>query len=420
MPVDDTLQPAAEMAVHQPANPVSDTFPARRGFSGRRDALILRLCRTWLADAAHGRLHLVLPSGLSARIGNGGAGPEASLSLANFRPVWNIWRRGALGFAESYMTGDVGTADLKALLQYFVANETALTAAGRDIYRTRLHDRLYHRLRANTPRGSRRNIAHHYDLGNRFYELWLDTGMTYSSGLFTRPAMTLADAQAAKIARIIDALDLSPGQSLLEIGCGWGGFAEAATRAGARVTGITLSAEQLAYARARPGQTAELRFEDYRATSGAFDRLVSIEMIEAVGEAHWPAYFRMLSDRLAAGGVAVLQAITIAPQHFPAYRRKADFIQRYIFPGGMLPTTAIMAEQAHAHGLGFETVETFADSYVRTLVEWRRQFRDAWPAIRELGFDDRFRRMWEYYLTYCEVGFEDRSIDVGIYRLVKC
>lgn len=395
------------------------------GFSlvSLRDRAILRTCGKVLSRVDRGRLKLTLPSGQSAAIGRGGV-VAADLALANFAVFWKSLRRGSIGFADSYINGDVATADLGGVLRFYLDNKAQLTNSGRGLFQVRLPDRLFHRRRRNTPAGSRRNIAAHYDLGNAFYAAWLDPGMTYSSALFSTPGMSLAAAQGAKNDAIIAALDLKAGLSLLEIGCGWGGFAEAAARRGARVTGITVSNEQLRYGQQRIeaaglGAQVNLRFEDYRATTGTFDRIASIEMIEAVGEEHWPAYFQTISDRLRPGGSAVLQAITIAPDLFERYRRKVDFIQRYVFPGGMLPTVAIMAAQSKAVGLQFETVAEFGQDYAQTLRLWRRAFFEQWPQIAGLGYDDRFRRMWDYYLTYCEVGFERGMTTVGHYRLRK-
>jgi len=393
--------------------------------AGRKlDELILKATAAALRHVTRGRLRLTMPSGLSRTIGCGAAGGEAELTLANYRVFWKSIRRGSVGFAESVLDGDCASGDLCALFRYFLANKPALDLAGRGHFRVRLPLRLQHLRNANTRRGSRRNISAHYDLGNPFYRLWLDPGMTYSSGCFGEEAADLEAAQQAKYDLVLRALDCRAGHSLLEIGCGWGGLLEAAARRGLRATGITISVEQLAYARARTAGfddpvVPQLRFEDYRDSTGRFDRLASIEMIEAVGEENWPVFFDVVADRLEPGGIAVLQAITVREDLFAAYRRKADFIQRYIFPGGMLPTRSAMAGEARRAGLSFETVTTFADSYVRTLAAWRQRFHDAWPQIEALGFDDRFRRMWDYYLAYCQVGFEQGSIDVGLYRLRK-
>ncbi len=237
-------------------------------------------------------------------------------------------------------------------------------------------------------------------------------------------ARRLEQAQQEKLARVIGALELQRGQRLLEIGCGWGALAETAARAGAKVEAITISRQQLSAATARIAeaglaQDVDIRFEDYRDTAGTFDRVVSIEMIEAVGEDNWPRYFATISQRLVPGGVAVVQAITIRERAFETYRRNPDFIQRYIFPGGMLPTLELMRQRAEEAGLELEIVERFGSSYARTLGEWRSRFEMAWPRIAALGFDERFRRMWLYYLIYCKVGFERGMIDVGLYRLRK-
>lgn len=393
-----------------------------------RDALILEAARRMLARTPRGRVRLQLPSGRSTVLG-AGDGIEATLTLRTFAPFWRAVRRGSIGLGESYMRGEFETRDLGELFRFFLDNRPHLDSAGRGLFGVRMPDRIAHRLRANSRAGSRRNIAAHYDLGNAFYRHWLDAGMTYSSALYSEPGLTLEAAQAAKIDAVLAALAPAtggdkPGASILEIGCGWGSFAEAAARAGHDVTGLTLSRAQFDYAHERLeaaglGDHAALRIEDYRDAQGRFDHIVSIEMIEAVGEEHWARYFSTIRDRLKPGGSAVIQAITLDPARFDRYRRKPDFIQAYIFPGGMLPTVAAMRSHATAAGLTFDPVLRFADSYATTLREWRVRFERAWPAIAALGFDDRFRRMWLYYLTYCEVGFERGAIDVGLYRLER-
>jgi cyclopropane-fatty-acyl-phospholipid synthase len=280
-------------------------------------------------------------------------------------------------------------------------------------------------LNRNTRRGSRRNIAAHYDLGNEFYKHWLDAGMTYSAGLFSSPGQSLEEAQDAKLDRVLGLLELAGGERVLEIGCGWGGLAERLLQKhDCTVTGITLSAEQLAYARHRLRDDigtgrCDLRLQDYRDVHGTFDRIVSIEMLEAVGEAYWPTYFEKLRDHLRPGGIAVLQVITIGEDRFEKYRRMPDFIQKYIFPGGMLPTTQIIERETAKAGLQVVASEFFAEGYARTLEEWKRRFQEAWPAIEALSFDERFKRMWDYYLAYCQTGFETRTIDVGFYKIAR-
>lgn len=387
------------------------------------DGAIVGVLKEALASGA-GRLHVKLPSGAAAAIGPPGAPCAASLAFKSYGAIWQMLRGGSLGFAEAYMSGEIEIDDLKALFEFYIANERSLTARLPALAVSRRRDRISHRARRNTLAGSRRNIAAHYDLGNEFYGLWLDATMSYSSAIYAEPDMSLEEAQRTKIERILSTLELRRDDRLLEIGCGWGALAEAAANAGARVDAITISGHQLAAARERIAaagldECVEIRFEDYRQTTKTYDRLVSIEMIEAVGEDNWPRYFATIADRLAPGGVGVVQAITIRESAFEDYRRNPDFIQRYIFPGGMLPTVELMRRRAAEAGLAFEIVERFGASYARTLSEWRSRFEAAWPRIAGLGFDERFRRMWLYYLIYCEVGFEQGMIDVGLYRLRK-
>lgn len=376
-------------------------------------AAFLRLA----ARIGTGSLAVTLPDGRTVRFGRVGDGPAADLTLHDAAAARRLVLGGPVAFAEAYVDGLWDSADLTALLELAVANRdrTGLDRTGLGAFR--LLRRLRHRGRANTRRGSRRNVAFHYDLGNDFYRLWLDEGMTYSSGLYADGARTLAEAQAAKLRRVAALLDVAPGMRVLEIGCGWGSLAEHLARDhGARVTGITLSREQLAWGRRRLGPAAELRLMDYRAVEGTWDRVVSIEMVEAVGEEHWPRYFAALRDRLAPGGLAVVQAITIADGRFAAYRRGADFIQRHVFPGGFLPCPSALRAAADCAGLVLDHHEAFGASYARTLAAWRGRFRAAWPAIARMGFDERFRRRWEYYFAYCEAGFRASCIDVGLWR----
>ncbi|WP_245409510.1 cyclopropane-fatty-acyl-phospholipid synthase family protein [Methyloceanibacter sp. wino2] len=371
-----------------------------------------------------GSLSIVLPNGQRVRFGNDRP-HDAVLTLKNYRVLRKAFRRGALGFAEAYMDGDVDCSDLVGLFRFVLRNQAALNDSGRSLFSASVLDRIGHFQRRNTRQGSRRNITEHYDLGNAFFEAWLDKELLYSSALYEDGTATLEAAQEAKLRAILDSLRLEPGMSMLEIGAGWGALALAAARDhGVSVHGITLSHEQLAHARARAereGLDEQARFDlkDYRDVTGLYDRIVSVEMIEAVGEQNWPRYFRTLHDRLKPGGTATLQAITIGEAHFETYRRQPDFIQRYIFPGGMLPTKSILAEQARAAGFHYEPVLAFGPSYARTLSEWRVRFEAAWAQIEALGFDERFRRKWLYYLAYCEAGFLEGSIDVGLYRLTR-
>jgi cyclopropane-fatty-acyl-phospholipid synthase len=394
----------------------TETLQAREGLLGHA---IAALGRKLLPRDISGGLTLTLPYGKVHRIGYMKPGASCDLQLKNFRPIWSAVRRGAIGFAESYMAGDVESSDITAVLRFYLQNREPLDKAARPVFHKSMVDRLFHLRRANTKAGARRNISAHYDLGNEFYAVWLDQTMSYSSAFFGQEGESLKSGQIAKYRLVLDALGLQGRSDILEIGCGWGGFAEVAADQGHQVTGLTISREQLDYARRRLGDRAEIRFQDYRDTAERFDAIASIEMIEAVGEANWPTYFRVLHDRLKPGGNAAVQAITISERLFPGYRAKADFIQRYIFPGGMLPTKSILASQAAAAGLNFETVATFGQDYARTLALWRERFEASWAAVSRLGFDDHFRRRWRYYLCYCEAGFTEGAIDVGVYRFTR-
>lgn len=382
-----------------------------------------RILRWFVSDLGFGQLSIETPGGGKLEISGRQAGPHAQLKIQSWTFLARLALGWDIGFAESFLAGDWSTPDLPALLRFLSSNANMVGTSGSFRLPPALR-RIRHGMNRNTHRGSRRNIAAHYDLGNAFYAQWLDPGMMYSSGLYCAKHSTLPDAQEAKLARVAELLDLTGGERVLEIGCGWGGLAERlAERHGCRVTGLTLSSEQLDYARERIARSpahaqVEFLLQDYRDVDGTFDRIVSIEMLEAVGEAYWSLYFKKLRSCLRPGGVAVLQVITIDKQHFEDYRRRPDFIQRYIFPGGMLPTAEIINSHAEAAGLRLSASECFGDSYARTLGDWSANFRQAWPAIRMMGFDERFRRMWDYYLAYCQAGFEAGTIDVGLYKIV--
>lgn len=374
-----------------------------------------------LTRLQNAHLTLLLPDGAALRMGDAD-GLHGVMIVHRWRAFRRIITGGAVGFAESYMDGDWESPDIESLLELFARNhETKDSFTGSKT--NALIRRCWHKMRTNTKRGSRRNIAYHYDLGNGFYQAWLDPSMTYSAALFEGSQDTLYEAQLRKYRRLLRDMEVKPGDHILEIGCGWGGFAETAAREfGCRVTGITLSKQQLAYAQTRiekAGLTdkVELRLQDYRDVAETFDHIASIEMFEAVGEAHWPLFFRQAHDRVRPGGRIGLQIITINDQQFETYRCGADFIQRYIFPGGMLPSPTVLRQQVARAGLRELSSFTFADGYARSLELWRRAFLKAWPALEPLGFDLRFRRMWDYYLAYCRAGFESGLIDVGQYVL---
>ncbi|MEJ8822752.1 cyclopropane-fatty-acyl-phospholipid synthase family protein [Variovorax humicola] len=379
--------------------------------------------RRMLRGVRCGALAVELPNGERAEGRGASAGPQASIVLHRWRPLARLLLQGDTGLAASYRDGDWSSPDLPALLEFGIRNDSAWGHALDASWPARWFGRLVHLARSNTRRGSRENIAFHYDLGNDFYAQWLDPELVYSSALHATGSESLEEAQALKLQRIVELVELKPDMSVLEIGCGWGALALAlAATQGAQVTGLTLSAEQLAHARRRvAGKQLEaqidLRLQDYRDVEGRYDRIVSIEMLEAVGERYWPTYFDTLRQRLKPDGLAVLQVITIADAHFEHYRSHTDFIQRFIFPGGMLPSPSAMNAQAERAGLTMKTTQTFGESYAITLVEWRHRFLRAWPAIEALGFDDAFRRLWEYYLCYCEAGFRAGHVDVGLYTL---
>jgi cyclopropane-fatty-acyl-phospholipid synthase len=378
-----------------------------------------RILHRWFGCIRAGRLSVEFPSGGRAVFDSGEAGPNAIIKITSYRLLARILISGELGFAESYMAGEWETPDLTALFRLSILNEDVMSDVLRLSGLIRGLNRFRHRRHANTRRGSRRNIAAHYDLGNEFYQLWLDRGMTYSSALFEAPGESLADAQQHKYLRLAEKLSLRPGDEVLEIGCGWGGFAEiAAGEFGGKVTALTLSREQAAFAKARIARAGltdrvEVRLQDYRDVEGQFDKIVSIEMFEAVGEAYWQTYLETLQRRLKPGGRAGLQVITINDDFFETYRDNPDFIQRYIFPGGMLPSPKVMARQITAAGLQLTDSMFFGRSYAETLRRWDDAFVTTWPEVEALGFDSRFFRMWRYYLTYCEAGFDNDRIDVG-------
>lgn len=383
---------------------------------------LVRRAVQWAAQGiARGRLAVTLPGGEALEFCGAAPGTQAQMTIGTWRFLARVALGWDIGFAQSYLAGEWTSGDLSGLLRFMAENLT-MGKSFRRLNAPPILRQFRHGRNGNTRNGSRRNIAAHYDLGNDFYAAWLDADMIYSAGIYTSPDSTLEDAQHEKCARIAELLGLGGGEDVLEVGCGWGALARRlAEHAGCRVHGLTLSQAQLVHARRIAAQspagalcTFELR--DYRDSAGVYDRIVSVEMIEAVGEAYWPLYFKTLHDRLRPGGIAVVQAITIGEAHFDDYRRRPDFIQRYVFPGGMLPTKQVISAQAEAAGLTLERCETFGESYARTLGDWRARFSARWPAIAAMGFDARFERMWNFYLAYCQAGFETGVLDVGLYR----
>lgn len=365
-----------------------------------------------------GALTVVLPDGRRFEFRGALAGPTAEVRLKDQNVAKRLLLGGDLAFAECYMEGAWESPNPTALIELCAINWDTISRAVDGHWLGRAVRRIGHFRRRNSKTGSRRNISHHYDIGNAFYARWLDPTMTYSAAIFEGPHEELEAAQMRKYRRLADMLDLRPGQTVLEIGCGWGGFARLLAREyGVKVVGLTLSTEQRDEAMSRIAADGlsdriEIRLQDYRDVSDNFDRIASIEMLEAVGEAYWPTYFATLRDRLLPGGRAAIQVITINDRSYESYRANPDFIQKYIFPGGMLPSPARLAARFSGAGLSTIADDGFALDYARTLAIWRTRFIDAWPAITEQGFDDRFRRMWEYYLCYCEGAFRAGHIDV--------
>lgn len=378
-----------------------------------------------LENVKYGALSISFPGTQLFRIDGPESGPDAYIHIKSPGILWSLFSGGALGVARAYLDDQFDTPDLATLLSFGISNEDELKGLLSVPLASKFLANIRHVANANTKKGSRRNIAFHYDLGNEFYGLWLDETMTYSSAIFTNDNQSLKDAQNAKYERIGKELALKPSDHVLEIGCGWGGFAEyAAKTIGCKITCLTLSVEQANYARKRIhnaglGHLVEIRIEDYRDCTGQFDKIVSIEMFEAVGEKNWPIYFAQIEKLLTFGGEVLIQVITIAEDRFEYYRKNADFIQSYIFPGGMLPTSQRITEEAKDKGLELRDQYMFGKDYETTLLRWDQAFSDRWSEIATLGFDDRFKRMWRYYLHYCAAGFRTQRIDVGQFRYRK-
>ncbi|MET0183556.1 MAG: cyclopropane-fatty-acyl-phospholipid synthase family protein [Caulobacterales bacterium] len=377
-----------------------------------------------LLNVRGGTLVMRLPDGRALIFGDG-QGPSVEMVVKDETFARRVLQSGDIGFADGFVAREWDTPDLAALLAFFADNAERIWRIFKGNPLMHIINIMRHASNKNTRTGSQKNIHEHYDLGNRFYAAWLDPTMTYSAARFDARTKELEAAQRAKYHALAQHLSLKPGDHVLEIGCGWGGFAEvAAAEYGARVTGLTISAEQLAFAQDRMqkkglSDRVELRFQDYRDVQGQFDKIASIEMFEAVGEKYWPAYFEKISNVLRPGGSAALQIITIRDDLFDGYRKRADFIQRYIFPGGMLPSKARLEEEVAKAGLLWNRADAFGQSYADTLAEWGRRFVSKWEEIRPLGFDERFKHLWRFYLGYCEAGFRTGRTDVIQLSLAK-
>ena len=377
-----------------------------------------RIGLDFAAKAQTGRLDIRVPDGRYFVIERSDEGPQAEVLIKDWNFIRRFFRHGDIGIAEGYIAGEWSSPDVTTFLEFFVTNRDSVggTIIKHPIYR--FIQGVRHWLNSNTKSGSKRNIAAHYDLGNDFYESWLDATMTYSSALYQTGANDLVTAQRAKYRALAEATDIQPDHEVLEIGCGFGGFAEFVARdIGAKVTALTISQKQFEYAseriqKAGLNDRVEIVMRDYRDEQGSYDRIASIEMFEAVGEKYWPVYFQKIADCLKSQGRAGLQIITVQDQYFDDYQRSPDFIQRYIFPGGMLPPPGRLNAISASVGLKFAGERIFGQDYARTLAEWRERFWEAWPRIKPLGFDDQFKRLWEFYFHYCEAGFRSEHIDV--------
>jgi len=374
-----------------------------------------RLVFQLLEKLTGGLLEIRLPDGSCALFGDGEHG--ITMQVHDESTFAMVLARGDIGLAEAYLDGYWDSPDVTGLLALLAKNRAVLQKAVYGSWRNLLAARVRHWLNRNSKAGSKRNIMAHYDLGNDFYQLWLDPSMSYSAAIYREvDDGSLETAQHAKYQRILNHLKARTGQKVLEIGCGWGGFAELAVASGLQVTGLTLSPAQLAWAQQRV-QKADLRLQDYRDNREQFDHVVSIEMFEAVGERFWPGYFKTVAGALKPGGKAMIQSITIRDDLFASYRRGTDFIQQYVFPGGMLPSRQAFRAAAAKQGLRVQGEYAFGLDYARTLAEWRLAFEAKWPEIQNLGFDENFRRLWRMYLCYCEAGFLAGNVDVVQFEL---
>ena len=365
-----------------------------------------------------GRLDFKLPDGRIFRAQGRKPGHAVELEIHNTDCFARLVREGDLGFSDAYLEGWWSVSDLQAFMDLLLTRNEAVFDGFPLQGLVRMFERFRHWMNRNTIGQAKKNISSHYDLGNEFYAKWLDKTMTYSSAMFKDGQEDLARAQLRKYESMIDAMGVKPGDHVLEIGCGWGGFAEYAAREkGVRVTGLTISQEQHDYAVARIKKAGlsdrvDIVMRDYRDEKGLYDGIASIEMFEAVGEQYWPVYFSTLRDRLKPGAKATLQIITISEKRFETYRKGVDFIQKHIFPGGMLPSRTALLEQIGKAGLTKVKSIEFGDSYSQTLRRWHEVFNDKWSDIRDMGFDDRFHRLWNYYLTSCAAAFHSGNCDV--------
>ena len=368
--------------------------------------------------AENGRLDIRLPDDRVFRADTKRPGPVAEVVVHDNDVFARMIREGQLGFCDAYLEGQWSTPDLQAFMDFIHADNDDMFDGFKGQRLVQIYENFRHWLNRNTKKQAKKNISAHYDLGNEFYELWLDDTMTYSSAIFSTGQESLEAAQIAKYKSMVDQMGAKPGDHVLEIGCGWGGFAEyAAGQRGLKVTCLTISQEQYNYAverirRAGLEDKVTFKLQDYRDERGTYDGIASIEMFEAVGEKYWPAYFDTVRERLKPGAQATLQIITVQDKRFEIYRSSVDFIQKYIFPGGMLPSPTVLRKQVEQAGLNVVRSIEFAESYSQTLRRWHDTFNEKWETINAMGFDDRFRRMWNFYLTSCAATFHSKNCDV--------
>ncbi|WP_299196302.1 cyclopropane-fatty-acyl-phospholipid synthase family protein [uncultured Tateyamaria sp.] len=366
----------------------------------------------------NGRVDFILPDGRHFRAEGPNPGPVAEVHIHNDDLFARLIREGDLGFCDAYLDEWWSTPDLQSFMDWVHADNDNIYDGFPGMGLVRRFEKFRFWLQRNHREQARKNISYHYDLGNEFYGLWLDDTMTYSSALFETGQESHEAAQIAKYASMVDQMGAQPGDHILEIGCGWGGFAEyAAKERGLKVTGLTISEEQFKYAQDRIekaglSDVVDFKLQDYRDERGTYDGIASIEMFEAVGEKYWPIYFETVKQRLKPGKNATLQIITVQDRRWKVYKRGVDFIQKYIFPGGMLPSPSVLRQQIIKAGLGVETSIEFGQSYNISLRRWHEAFNQRWDQIADMGFDDRFRRMWNFYLTSCAATFESANCDV--------
>ena len=378
-----------------------------------------------LTNMEHGRLDITLPDGRTFRAEGTKPGPVAQVDVHDDDVFARLIREGELGFSDAYLDGHWSTPDLRSFMDVVHLGSETVYDGFTGKFLVQAYERLRFWLHRNNRAQAKKNISYHYDLGNDFYGLWLDETMTYSSAIFETGQESLEKAQTAKYASLVDEMGAKPGDHILEIGCGWGGFAEyAAKERGLRVTCLTISQEQFKYAKERIEKAGlsdlvEFKLQDYRDEQGQYDGIASIEMFEAVGQKYWPVYFETVRERLKPGAQATLQIITVGDHRWDYYKNGVDFIQKYIFPGGMLPSPSILRQQIDQAGLSVVKSKEFGKSYDLTLRRWYETFNDKWDQIAEMGFDERFRRMWNYYLTACGAAFDTSNCDVTQITIAK-